>query len=166
MGNYSADVVPWIVESDEPRPKHKRQRNSLTDLDRHIGSRIRLCRTTKGLSLQQLGDRVGITYQQAHKYERGHSRIPAGRLHAIAQALGIAPSWFFEGTNAQDDDGKLSPNERLCLEMSRSFATIGDDRILEAFARVVRVIAETAGSPGLHGRAGITPGSHHRNGAD
>jgi transcriptional regulator with XRE-family HTH domain len=50
-----------------------------------------------GLSQQQLAKMIGVTYQQAHKYERGLNRISAGRLFEIGQVLGIPVSWFFEG---------------------------------------------------------------------
>ena len=58
------------------------QRASL--VDHHVGARIRERRTTLGLSQQQLARMIGVTYQQAHKYERGLNRISAGRLFEIA----------------------------------------------------------------------------------
>ncbi len=61
-------------------------------MDRHVGIRIRERRTMLGLSQQQLARRVGVTYQQAHKYERGLNRISAGRLHEIALAAGTRAS--------------------------------------------------------------------------
>ena len=64
--------------------------------DRHVGSRIRERRVMMGLSQQQLAKMIGVTYQQAHKYERGLNRISAGRLFEIGQVLGVPVSWFFE----------------------------------------------------------------------
>ena len=40
-----------------------------------------------GLTQQQLAEMIGVTYQQAHKYERGINRVSAGRLFEIARAL-------------------------------------------------------------------------------
>ena len=40
-----------------------------------------------GLTQQQLADLIGVTYQQAHKYERGINRVSAGRLFEVAQVL-------------------------------------------------------------------------------
>ena len=65
--------------------------------DRHVGTRIRERRVMLGLSQQQLAQMIGVTYQQAHKYERGLNRISAGRLYEIAQVLKVPVSWFFEG---------------------------------------------------------------------
>ena len=65
--------------------------------DRHVGARIRERRVMMGLSQQQLAKMIGVTYQQAHKYERGLNRISAGRLFEIAQVLGVPVSFFFDG---------------------------------------------------------------------
>ncbi|HLY58110.1 MAG TPA: helix-turn-helix transcriptional regulator, partial [Stellaceae bacterium] len=48
------------------------------DIDRHVGARIRERRIMLGLTQQQLADLIGVTYQQAHKYERGINRVSAG----------------------------------------------------------------------------------------
>jgi len=145
--NYVPDAIPRIIEPAEPTPKRPPASNNLTDLNRHIGSRIRLGRTIKGFTLQELSERIGLTYQQIHKYERGQSRIAAGRLVSIARVLGVTPSWFFEGTNAQEDNDQANQAERQSRELSHSFATIRDDKILKALARMVRIIAEVTASP-------------------
>src|SRR5438309_8842959 len=67
------------------------------DADRHVGARVRERRIALGLTQQQLAELVGITYQQAHKYEKGINRIATGRLAAIARALAVEPGHFFEG---------------------------------------------------------------------
>src|SRR4051794_19057954 len=67
------------------------------DIDRHVGRRIRERRLLLGLTQMQLADLIGVTYQQAHKYEAGVNRVSAGRLGTIANALGVEPGWFFEG---------------------------------------------------------------------
>jgi transcriptional regulator with XRE-family HTH domain len=60
-------------------------------VDRHVGARVREWRLALGLTQQQLAELVGITDQQAHKYEKGVNRISAGRLHRLGQALGVEP---------------------------------------------------------------------------
>jgi transcriptional regulator with XRE-family HTH domain len=67
------------------------------DVDRHVGARIRERRVALGLTQQQMAELIGVTYQQAHKYERGLNRIAVARLHNIAQALGVEVGYFFEG---------------------------------------------------------------------
>jgi transcriptional regulator with XRE-family HTH domain len=50
-----------------------------------------------GLTQQQLAEVIGVTYQQAHKYERGINRVSAGRLFEIARALSAPIMYFYEG---------------------------------------------------------------------
>jgi transcriptional regulator with XRE-family HTH domain len=66
-------------------------------VDRHVGARISERRILLGLTQQQLADLIGITYQQAGKYEHGISRVPPSRLCQIAAALDVPVSYFFSG---------------------------------------------------------------------
>jgi transcriptional regulator with XRE-family HTH domain len=43
-----------------------------------------------------LAEHVGVASQQIHKYESGISRISAGRLLQIAEALELSVDDFFE----------------------------------------------------------------------
>ena len=65
-------------------------------IDAHVGKRLRLRRILKGWSQQQLGDAVGLTFQQIQKYENGASRISCGRLFDFARALDVPTSFFFD----------------------------------------------------------------------
>lgn len=109
--------------------------------DRHVGSRIRERRVMMGLSQQQLARMIGVTYQQAHKYERGLNRISAGRLFEIAQVLDVTVSWFFEGLAAASDAVESSPRQRMCLELARNFAMIDNEKHQEALSQMARALA-------------------------
>jgi transcriptional regulator with XRE-family HTH domain len=76
-------------------PHHSPSRAA--DIDRHVGQRLRQQRILLGWTQKQMADRIGVTYQQAHKYERGINRIAAGRLWQTAQVLGVEVGYFFEG---------------------------------------------------------------------
>ena len=56
-------------------------------IDMHVGKRIRLRRTLLGMSQEQLGSELDITFQQVQKYERGANRVSASRLWDISQFL-------------------------------------------------------------------------------
>tara|TARA_B100001123_G_scaffold429536_1_gene548200 strand:+ start:282 stop:653 length:372 start_codon:yes stop_codon:yes gene_type:complete len=66
-------------------------------IDLHVGQRIRLYRLQQGLSQQELADKLGISYQQLHKYENGSNSISAGRMADVARVLGTEPALFFLG---------------------------------------------------------------------
>src|SRR6187397_737006 len=109
--------------SPEPiqTPRVRRTRARAQDIDRHVGARIRERRVMLGLTQQELADLIGVTYQQAHKYERGINRVSAGRLFEVAQVLSVPVNYFFDGLD-QENDRAISPRERMCLELARNFA--------------------------------------------
>lgn len=111
-----------------------------TDTDRYVGTRIRERRVMLGLSQQQMAELIGVTYQQAHKYERGINRISAGRLFEIAQVLRVPVGYFFEGLGDRDD-GELPTRQRMCLEVARNFAQIDNERHQEALSQMARALA-------------------------
>lgn len=117
------------------KPSPVRQR-----IERHVGFRIRQRRILLGLTQQQLAEMIGVTYQQAHKYERGMNRVSAGRLYEIARVLGVDVSYFFEGLD-DDRPGEISQRQRLCLEVSRNFASIENERHQEAISHLCRILS-------------------------
>ena len=93
-----------------------------------------------GLSQQQMADLIGVTYQQAHKYERGINRISAGRLYEIGHVLGVMVGYFYEGLEAQRSS-ELTARQRMCLELARNFSIISNERHQEALSQLARVLA-------------------------
>lgn len=55
---------------------------------------LRMRRALVGMSQEQLGATVGISFQQVQKYERGMNRMGASRLYQFARALRIPVSYF------------------------------------------------------------------------
>jgi transcriptional regulator with XRE-family HTH domain len=113
--------------------------------DRHVGMRIRERRVMLGLSQQQLAQMIGVTYQQAHKYERGFNRISAGRLYEISQVLNVPISWFFEGLEPDGVAPDTSTRQRMCLELARNFALIDNEKHQEALSQMARALAQAEG---------------------
>ena len=111
------------------------------DVDRYVGARIRERRILLGLTQQQMADLIGVTYQQAHKYEKGINRVAAGRLYRIARALGVEVSYFYEGLHAA---GGFIPSssQRMLLDLARNFVSIPDPKHREAVAKLARALAE------------------------
>ena len=118
----------------------RRSSGRTQDIDRYVGARMRERRIMLGLTQQQLADLIGVTYQQAHKYERGINRVSAGRLFEVAQVLSVPVNYFFDGLD-QENDRAISPRERMCLELARNFAQIPNERHQEALSQLARVLA-------------------------
>ena len=72
-------------------------RRGTTAVDTHVGQKIRARRMFLRMSQTDLADTAGITFQQIQKYERGTNRVGASRLQQFSQALGVPPSYFFDG---------------------------------------------------------------------
>ncbi|MGO1120392.1 helix-turn-helix domain-containing protein [Rhodovibrionaceae bacterium A322] len=114
--------------------------DSSVAIERHVGQRIRHRRTQLGLTQQQLAEKVGVTYQQAHKYEKGINRISAGRLFQLAQALAVEVGYFYEGL--ENTPGTHDEHQRMSLDLSRNFAQIKHDRSRDALAHLCRAMAQ------------------------
>ncbi|MBK8908362.1 MAG: helix-turn-helix transcriptional regulator [Rhodospirillales bacterium] len=125
---------------DNDNPLSSRATLRATDVDRFVGGRIRERRVMLGLSQQQMADMIGVTYQQAHKYERGINRISAGRLYEIAQVLRVPVSYFFDGVEGPSGEEELSVRQRMCLELSRNFTQIPSERHREALSQLARAL--------------------------
>jgi len=84
-------------------------------VDEHVGARLRQLRKAIGMSQQVLGERLGLTFQQVQKYERGTNRVSASKLHEAALVLGVSISDFFEGLPAS---GSEAPSDSLAVRIS------------------------------------------------
>jgi transcriptional regulator with XRE-family HTH domain len=109
------------------------------DIDRHVGDMMRKRRIMLGLTQQQMAELIGVTYQQAHKYEKGINRIAAGRLFAIAQALGVEVSYFFSGMG-DGNSFKPTPQQRMLLELARNFIAMPSRKHQEAVCSLARAL--------------------------
>ena len=74
--------------------------HKLTVIDGHIGRRIRLRRRLLGMNQSELAARIGVTFQQVHKYETGQSAITAHRLFAVARVFRCGIDEFYSDLDA------------------------------------------------------------------
>ena len=114
-------------------------------IERHVGRSIRERRILLGLTQQRLAEMIGVTYQQAHKYERGINRVSAARLYELAQALNVEVGYFFDGFDAGDPGNEVPERQRMSLDVARNFSRIRDERSREALAQLCRVMANGSG---------------------
>ncbi len=95
-------------------------------VDSYVGRRLRLLRNQKHVSQKDLADRLGITFQQIQKYEKGLNRLPASRMLAICFALDITPNDLFKDLLTKEFPPKevfeYSEQEIEIIEMLRQLA--------------------------------------------
>ncbi len=66
-------------------------------VDDHVGAKLRQLRKSAGMSQSVLAGRLGLTFQQVQKYERGTNRVSASKLYETAAILGVPVADFFDG---------------------------------------------------------------------
>lgn len=138
-----------------------RVRGMPNPIDVHVGKRVRLRRTLVGISQEELGRRLRLTFQQVQKYERGANRVGASRLFDLARVLDVPVSFFFddmpeevkrlapgllddkndEGVIAAVSDAQFDVDplaNRQTLELARDFNAIADDGMRAAILTLVK----------------------------
>lgn len=151
-------VSPIVMRTPDLQPHVAGQilmmaKKSPNPTDKYVGSRVRMRRLMLEMSQEKLGQKLGLTFQQVQKYEKGTNRIGASRLQHISQILKVPVSFFFDGAlGKQADDGSskapvadyvsdfLSSSDGLAL--TKAFTNIKDSKLRR---RVVDLVEEIAG---------------------
>lgn len=111
------------------------------DIDRHVGERIRRRRVMLGLTQEQLGEALGISYQQIQKYETGANRVSAGRLFMISQILEVNIAVLFDGIGEKNEDD-IGNTSRHVIELVRAFSKISDEKVRGSVMSLVRTLSD------------------------
>ena len=94
-------------------------------------------RIMRGLTQTQLGERLGISFQQVQKYEKGTNRIGSSRLWDMGGILDVTVTFFFEGLGGDHgDDEKIS---RRALQLAKELDRIEDEDVKASFLQLLRV---------------------------
>ena len=109
---------------------------SANSTDRHVGSRVRTRRLELAMSQKALAERLGITFQQVQKYEKGTNRISASRLQGIAGALDVPIHFFFEDTARPRQHAPKGRQYASPRQVSAFLATPDGHALMAAFRRI------------------------------
>ncbi len=119
-------------------------------VDVHVGKTIRIQRLLRKVSQTELGDRVGVTFQQIQKYEKGSNRVSASMLVEIAGALSVDVRTFFDdltavAANANDNP---APSEEFVIsregvQLNAAFFSIKNEQLRKKILKLVQAIAST-----------------------
>jgi transcriptional regulator with XRE-family HTH domain len=128
--------------------KRKGRRPNSADIQ--IGESIRAHRLIVGMSQGDLGRRLGVSFQQIQKYEKGMNRVGAGRLPQIAKIFGIPVGALFDanaatspGESARAAPVKLIP-DRNTLKLLTAFGSIAHGKIRHSLVDLVDAIAKAS----------------------
>lgn len=108
-------------------------------IDKHVGQKTRTLRVIRGMTQQQLAEKIGVKFQQVQKYETGANRISSSRLYEIANALEVPIKDFFPDAGTAGDTQIIDP--RL-FQISRQLTKMTEDQA-QSFANIMTATAST-----------------------
>ncbi len=131
------------------------KKRSGTSVDVEVGKRVRAMRIKKGMSQTALADKLGVSFQQIQKYEKGVNRIAPQRLETIAVALGHPVSVFFPSMDRANgvvpETFDAAPHDRQEMRLLENFGRIGDAAIKKAVVHLIQGIADLTPQPRWRG---------------
>ena len=118
-------------------------------VDKHVGERVRVRRIMLKMSQGELGTKIGVTFQQLQKYEKGTNRIGASRLYQLSQVLDVPPGFFFEdlpgakgrGGNAMPDYLVDVMSTALGQRIVKALSRVQDPKMRANFGRLIEGVA-------------------------
>jgi transcriptional regulator with XRE-family HTH domain len=126
-------------------PKSKAKKihpRSVGKPDIELGARIRLRRIEQDISQTELGDKLGVSFQQVQKYEKGVNRVGAARLQQIATALDVPVTFFYDGDGkSREVDSLLFLDSAFSLRLLRAYAKIKDQTVQRQLVSLMESIA-------------------------
>jgi transcriptional regulator with XRE-family HTH domain len=133
----------------------KTSNKAATKIDKLVGTNIRVHRLAAGLSQEELGAKLGVTFQQIQKYEKGANRVGSGRLYQIAEILEVPVKSFYAGGAQQKDTRTSSPfdllADALTMQMAREFGKMTDNKMRRAILAAVEAMVAYRGAARFRG---------------
>jgi len=122
----------------------KAKQRSAGKSDIELGKRIRLRRVELKISQAELGRKLGVSFQQVQKYEKGVNRVGAARLQQIASTLDVPVTFFYDGDNkARAMDNLLFIDSAFSLRLLRAYSKIRDQTVQRHLVSLMESIVTT-----------------------
>ena len=116
--------------------KYTTEEEAVTDT--LLGIKLREIRLLKGLSQEALGNKLGISFQQIQKYEKGTNRISFSRLVSIASVLEVNIDYFLK----EDNHTKPEILTKGMVELFKAYEKIKNTRLKKQFVSMAKTLAE------------------------
>ncbi len=137
LSTHGAAAGPQREDISLPSPRHQTISKRLDAIDRAVGHNIRFRRLAHGMAQAELGRRLGLSFQQVQKYEKGINRVGSGRLLRIARIFEVPIASFYEGAEGRKlrtpgtaPDSPPVPSALALIADREPF------RLVQAFAKV------------------------------
>ena len=132
--------------------------NIIHPVDAHVGQRIKERRVQMGMTQGQLGQSIGLTFQQIQKYERGANRVSASKMWQLARVFNITPQYFFDDmspevlsifpayegyhTEVGLGDDEVTIHRRQTMELMKKFSSIHDQKMRKQIINLIEGIGQ------------------------
>jgi transcriptional regulator with XRE-family HTH domain len=126
-------------------------RKGATEIDKYVGGRVRMRRIMLDISQDTLGKKLGLTFQQIQKYEKGTNRMGASRLHEISVVLDVPVAFFFQELPGQANRGQGLPQYLVefmgtiqAQRLAKALGQISDKKMRTQLVTLIESIANNA----------------------
>ena len=111
--------------------------------DIEMGKKIRLRRVEQRISQSDLGEKLGVSFQQVQKYEKGVNRVGAARLQQIANALDVPVTFFYDSDNkSREVESLLFLDSAFSLRLLRAYSRIKSQSVQRQMVSLMEAIAD------------------------
>jgi transcriptional regulator with XRE-family HTH domain len=142
-------AMPKRENDMRKKVKQKANTRSVTPTDSVIGQRMRARRLEQHISQAELGDKIGVSFQQIQKYEKGVNRVGSVRLAQIANVLDTNVAYFIG-----DFDGKKELKQsplhaflatRDGVDINQAMLKLGNPELRRSVINFVRKLGNVYG---------------------
>jgi transcriptional regulator with XRE-family HTH domain len=138
--------------AEEKRKRSPGEPKKANSVDAYVGMRIRARRMALGMSQDSLADKLGLTFQQVQKYEKGINRVGAGRLWNIAKILDVPITHFYQGLQGDEQAAGVAESGDTYIidfmsshegaQLARAFQNIKDPGLRKRMLDLIKSLAE------------------------
>lgn len=125
-------------------------------INKKIGEKIRQLRKGWGLSQSELAEKIGVSFQQVQKYEKGSTAVSVARLQQISEVLGVNITSFFkqgeslpkvsdfsiEYTSGEEPRKTFLPLDKEEITLIKLFRKTKNRKIREGIIKQLRGVIE------------------------
>jgi len=123
-----------------PQRRHRR-----SEQDIYAGERLKVARQLAGVSQQQLGEALSVSFQAVQKYESGENRLSAGRLVKAAAFLGVDLAFFAKERLPPPEGGAPSSGfSAEEIDLIRAWRALRSPALRSQLKRLLQAIATSA----------------------
>ena len=102
--------------------------------------KVRKARKAMDMSQTELGNLLGVSFQQVQKYEKGSNRIGSGRLWEISRVLRVPIDYFFDGIDDEVSSDTAVP--WWLLDLAKQIEAIKDEKLQKQIISLIETCTD------------------------